>query len=160
MPMIIDLTIMLFDNDALLKEYGNDWNDVNDKIIRRVNYAVNLLSSHSHTKYSPLTLDQSEVESVAFGKGFLDVSEDFIEEANPKFQFGKIDRETKNLMIAMFVDDEVDDDDMEKYHKTLTDVMNKYSGRARNARVIPGIVRGKVLKTNSENGVTTELILL
>lgn len=152
-PIINEVTVMLFDNQSLLKEYGNDWNDVNEKIIRGVNYAVNLLSNHSVDRYSPLTIDQSEVESVAFGGGFLDVSETFLEEKPPKFQFSNLDKETKNVMIAMFVDEKVDDDNIEKYHQILTEVQNKYVGRARNARVIPGIIRGKVLRSNSEEDI-------
>ncbi len=152
LPMINNITVMLFDNQILLKEYGNDWDEVNEKIIRRVNYAVNLLESHSMERYSPLTIDQSEVESVCFGGGFMEISDSFLEEKPPKFQFGKLDKETKNVMIAMFVDEKVKDYDMEKYHKMLTEVQNKYAGRAKNARVIPGIVRGKVLKSNSISG--------
>jgi len=154
MPIINDISVMLFDNQALLKEYENDWNEVNEAIIRKVNYAVNLIDKHSIEKYSPITIDQSELESVIFSGGFIDVSDSFLEEKPPKFQYGKLDKETKNLLIAMFVDEEVKDEDLEKYHTILTAVQSKYAGRAKNARLVPGIIRGKVLQSKSEEKIT------
>ena len=154
MPMINDISVMLFDNQALLKEYDNDWTEVNEAIIRKVNYAVNLIDMHSVDGYSPITIDQSELESVVFGGGFVDVSDTFLEEKPPKFQYGKLDKETKNLMIAMFVDEEIKDEELEKYHTILTEVQSKYAGRAKNARVVPGIIRGKVLQSKSEEEIS------
>jgi len=154
MPLLNDVSIMLFDNQELLKEYDNDWTEVNDSIIRKVNYAVNLIDKHSVDGYSPITIDQSELESVVFGGGFVDVSDTFLEEKPPKFSYGKLDKDTKNLMIAMFVDEGVKDDKLEGYHKKLTEVQSKYAGRAKNARIVPGIIRGKILQSKSEEEVT------
>lgn len=152
MPFINDVSIILFDNQKLLKEYNNDWNEVNNSIIEKINYAINLINKHSMDKYSPMTIDRSELDSVVFGGGFLDISDAFLEEKPPKFQFGRLDKETKNVLIAMFVDEEVEGK-LESYHKTLTEVQSKYAGRAKNARMVPGIIRGRVLETNSENGI-------
>jgi len=149
MPFINDVTVMLFDNQTLLKEYENSWKDVNESIIMKVNYVVNLLKKHSVDGYSPLTIDQSELESVVFGGGFIDVSDDFLEETTPKFHYGKMDAQTKNVLIAMFVDQYVSDRKMEEYHNTLTSVQMKYSGRVKNARMVTGIVRGRVLGSKS-----------
>jgi hypothetical protein len=153
-PLINDVSIMLFDNQTLLKEYDNDWTEVNASIIEKVNYAVNLITKHSGNGYSPMTIDKSELESVVFGGGFLDVSDSFLEERAPKFQFGRLDKETKNVLIAMFVDQKVHDSKMDEYHKILTGVQSKFAGRARNARMVPGIIRGRILESNSESGIS------
>lgn len=154
MPLINDVSVVLFDNQVLLKENDNNWNYVNKAIVEKVNYAVRLIEKHSMDKYSPMTIDQSELESVVFGGGFLDISTSFLEEKPPKFQFGKLDKETKNLLIAMFVDEKVGDPALEDYHNILTGVQSKYATRARNARVVPGILRGRIKQTNSEQGIT------
>jgi len=154
MPYINNISVMLFDNQSLLKEYENNWEDVNNAIIRKVNYAINLIDKYSVDGYSPLTIDQSELESVVFGGGFIDVSDTFLEEKPPKFQYGKLDKETKNLLIAMFVDEREKDEDLEKYHTKLTEVQRKYAGRAKNARVVPGIIRGKVIQSKAEEKIT------
>ena len=153
MPFINDISILLFDNQTLLKENNNNWNKVNAAIIEKVNYTIKLIEKHSMDKYSPMTIDQSELESVVFGGGFIDVSDTFLEEKNPKFQFGKIDKETKNVLIAMFVDKDVNDETVEEYHNILTTVQSKYAGRAKNARIVPGIIRCGIKETNSEEGI-------
>lgn len=151
MEIIGDVSVMFFNNDKLLKQFENDWNKVNEHIIKRVSYVVGLLDQYSVDEYSPATIDASELESVVFGGGFIDVSDNFLEETNPKFDYGKIDRDTKNLMIAMFIDIEVPKEEVDNLYKTLTDVTNRFAGRARNARFVPGILRGKVEWSRSED---------
>lgn len=149
MSLISDVSVMLFNNETLLKEFDNDWNGVNNHIIKRMSYLVNLLDQYSVDKYSPMTIDSSELESVVFGGGFIDVTDDFLEERAPKFTYGKINAETKNLLVAMFVDNTVDDNTVDELHGTLTTVTNKLAGRAKNARLVPGILRGKVERSRS-----------
>jgi len=156
MEVIDSVSVMFFNNDKLLKEYDNDWNRVNEHIIKRVSYVTGLLETYSVDKYSPITIDQSELESVVYGGGFIDVSDNFLEETNPKFDYGKIDRDTKNLMIAMFVDISVSDKEVDEYHRTLTTVTNKFAGRARNARLVPGILRGRIEWSRSEDESITD----
>jgi len=144
LPMISDISILLIDNDKLLKLYDNDWIAVNNHIIKRVSFLTNLLDEYSVDKYSPLTIDASELESVVFGGGFVDVSDDFLEEINPKFTYGKISVDTKNLLIALFCDETLSDKKVDEYHRVLTGITNKFAGRAKNARFITGIIRGKV----------------
>lgn len=144
LPMISEISILLFDNDKLLKQYENDWIAVNNHIIKRVSFLTNLLDEYSVDKYSPLTIDASELESVVFGGGFVDVSDDFLEEINPKFTYGKISVDTKNLLIALFCDETLSDKKVDEYHRILTGVTNKFAGRAKNARFVTGIIRGKI----------------
>jgi len=154
LPFINDVSIMLFDNQILLKEYDNNWQKVNDSIIQKINYTVNLISKHSSDGYSPATIDQSELESVIFGGGFIDLSDNFLEEKPPKFAYGRLDKETKNVLIAMFVDEEIKSKELlEEYHNILTTVQSKYAGRARNARIVPGIIRGRIKDSNSERDI-------
>jgi hypothetical protein len=143
-PIISDVSVLLFDNDKLLKRFENDWRSVNNHIVKRVSYLVNLLDDYSVDKYSPLTIDKSELDSVVFGGGFIDVSDDFLEETNPKFTYGKIDGDTKNLLIALFCDLTLDDKKVDGYHRKLTEITNKFAGRAKNCRYVTGILRGKI----------------
>ena len=155
MEVISDVSVMLFSNDKLLKEYDNDWNKVNRHIIKRVSYVTGLLETYSVDEYSPLTIDKSELESVVYGGGFIDVSDSFLEETTPKFAYGKIDADTKNLMIAMFVDTSAEKGKVDDLHQTLTTVTSKYATRARNARLVPGILRGKVEWSRSADDAIT-----
>jgi hypothetical protein len=149
MPLIYDISIILFDNEKLRKQFENNWDQINHHIVKVVDYLLNMVKSYSVDKYSPLTLDQSELESVIFGGGFVDFSDMFLEEKYPKFEYGSLDKNTKNCLISMFVDKRKEDEDMNKYHKIFTGVMDKISRRCPNARIIPGILRGSLNKTNA-----------
>lgn len=151
MPIISDVSVLLFDNDKLLKRFDNDWRSVNSHIVKRVSYLVNLLDEYSVDKYSPLTIDKSELESVVFGGGFIDVADDFLEEVNPKFTYGRIDVDTKNLLIALFCDLTLDDKKVDGYHRKLTEISNKFAGRAKNCRLVTGILRGKIEWSRSQD---------
>jgi len=157
MPVIDKVSVMVFDNEKLLKEYENDWTNINNHIVMTVDYVVNLLSKYSTDDYSPVTLDQSELESVIFGGGFLDMSDSFLEETPPKFEYGSLDKETKNCLFCMFVNTDIKDaDQIDSYQNRLTDVIRKYSTRVTNARLIPGILRAQVNFTNSSNPNITD----
>lgn len=152
MELISDVSVMLFDNERLLKKYENNWSMVNSHIIKRMSYLIKLLDEFSVNSYSPMTIDKSELDSVVFGGGFVDVTDDFLEEKSPTFDYGKINQHTKNLMVAMFVDVSVEKSQVDLHHKTLTDVTNKLAGKAKNARLVPGILRGKVEPKPTESG--------
>lgn len=155
MPIIDSVSVILFDNDRLLKDFEGDWREINKHIIRVIDYIINLLRKYNSDDYSPVTIDQSELDSVIFGGGFLDFSDTFIEEKNPKFEYGKLDRDTKNCMIAMFVDNKIQNNDaLDDYQNILSQQIIKFGRRVPNARMIPGILRGQVKETNSEEGVT------
>lgn len=151
--LIPDVSVMLFDNERLLKKYENNWNMVNSHIIKQLSYLIKLLDQFSIDSYSPMTIDASELDSVVFGGGFVDVSDEFLEDSQPKFDYGKINQHTKNLMVAMFVDTSVDKAKVDSYHVTLTNVTNKLAGKAKNARLVPGILRGKVEPKPDKSGV-------
>ena len=153
MPLISKVSIILFDNDKLRKQFDSDWGKINHHIVRVTDYIVFLLDKYTVDKYSPLTLDQSELDSVIFGGGFLDFSETFLEESLPKFEYGSLDKGTKNCLVAMFVDKKIPDEELGKYHNIFTEVSGRIATRASNSRMIPGILRGSMNKTNSKQGI-------
>ncbi len=155
LPIIDAVSVMLFDNEKLIKEFNGDWILINEHIIRVVDYIVNILKKYNTDDYSPVTMDQSELESIIFGGGFLDFSDTFIEEKNPKFEYGILNRETKNCMICMFVDSKIQDRaEVDKFQKILSDQILKFGRKIPNARLIPGILRGPIANTNSTEGIS------
>lgn len=157
LPLIDKVSLMIFDNEKLIKEFDSNWRNLNLYIVKRVDYIINLLRKYNSESYSPVTLDQSELDSVIFGGGFVDFSDSFIEDELPKFEYGILDKETKNCLMAMVVDDSIENTkEIDKYHTYLTNVMNKYGSRIPNSRLIPGIIRAKVKKTNSSNPSITD----
>jgi hypothetical protein len=151
MPLMSKVSVLLFDNQKLIKKFNNDWTSINHYIVKRVDYIINILKKYNTNNYSPMTLDQSELESVVFGGGFLDISDTFLEEKAPKFEYGRLDKDTKNCLIAMLVDNKIDDNEiLDEYQGNLTQIISKLSGRARNARIIPGILRASLNFSNAE----------
>jgi cell division GTPase FtsZ len=161
MSIISDISVVIFDNHKLMKEYGGNWNKINSYIVKRVDYMVNLLEKYNEEKcYSPLTLDESELESVVFGGGFIDISETFLEKyteknerkyRTPKFTYGGLDKTTKNCLTVMFVSKGIEDSKIEEYHNIFTGAVQRLSTSSSNARMIPGILRAEINHSNSED---------
>ena len=151
MPYINKISVMIFDNSFLVKSFENNWYDINKYIVARVDQLTEMLRKYTVNSYSPVTIDQSELESVVFGGGFIDLSTSFIEEKNPKFEYGNLDNKTKNCLVAMFVDISLAQEKVNEYHSILTNVTSKLSSKVPNSRMIPGILRGDVQFTNSED---------
>ena len=152
MPLISKISVFIFDNEKLRKEHENNWEDIDRYIIKKTDYLVNLLRKYSSDDYSPLTIDQSELDSIIFGGGFVDLSDTFLEEDLPKFEYGKLDKTTKNCLVVMYVDYNIKGKSkINKYQDVFTPVMDKISSRVTNSRFIPGILRAKVIYSNSEN---------
>lgn len=155
MPVISKVSVFIFDNQKLKKDHNNNWGEINNFIIKKTDYLVNLLKKYSTDDFSPMTIDQSELDSVIFGGGFLDLSDTFLEEKMPKFEYGALDKTTKNCLIAMYVDTSVKTKKkLREYQNTLMSVIDRVSGRIKNARLIPGILRAKV---NYSNAIENEV---
>ena len=58
---------------------------------------------------------------------------------------------TKNCLVAMYVD--IDIKDVDNYHNILTGVIDRIATKVPNARMIPGILRGRIVNTYSAEGL-------
>jgi len=153
-PLMSNVSVMILDNERLKKIFEDDWVAINKYIIHKTDYIINLIEKHSTDDYSPVTIDQSELESVVFGGGFLDYSDTFLEESNPKFEYGSLDKNIKNCLLAMYIDTSiVEDEILQKYHSIFTQISSKIAGRVSNSRFISGIIRGELKTTNSLEGI-------
>jgi len=151
MSIIDDVSVILFDNEELMKQYENNWNNINSHIVRKVGYLTGLLVDYTEEGYSPVTIDSSEYESVVFGGGFIDISNEFVEDTVPKFSFGKLDSETRNLLVGMVVDSSLERGVVDEYHSILTNAVTTVAKKAKNARLVPGILRGRISKSTGRN---------
>lgn len=149
--IIGSVSVVLFDNQTLLKRYKNNLTNVNSTIIQRIDYIVNLLDKYTTEGFSPITIDNSELDSVVFGNGFIDISEDFVEEGTPKFHYSVLDKNTKNCFFAMYVDREIQN--LNEHQNIFIEQSSKISRRVPNARFISGILRAKLKQTNSKTGI-------
>jgi len=154
LPLLPKVSIMLFDNNGLRRDFSNNWLSVNEYIVHKVDYLLNLLINHSIDEYSPITLDQSELDSVVFGGGFVDYSDTFLEERGPRFEYGSLDKSTKNCLMVMYIDSRIKN--MKKiydYQSLFMELSSKIATRVANARFIPGIIRSEIAFSNSTEGV-------
>jgi hypothetical protein len=53
----------------------------------------------------------------------------------------------------MIVDKQIENKDMREYHDRFTVVTDKIARKCPNARLIPGIIRGSINRTNSLSGI-------
>lgn len=149
-PLLPKISLMLYDNQALMETFKSDWHKINSYIVKRSDFVVNLLNKYSLNEYTSQSLDQSELESVVYEAGLVDAGDSFLEEETPVFEFGKLDSKTKNLLIAMYVDVGVKkQEDVDKFQTILTDQIQALSKLAKNARIVSGMLRAAVKKSGS-----------
>jgi cell division GTPase FtsZ len=151
------ISVMLFDNDKLSKsfadvEYSKDQDkeitftnleNINEYIVNTVDTVMNLtIDFHDDSKFSPFTIDQLEHDSVIFSKGLLAFGSGKLdgEEANIKFNYGKI-KQAKNLVIAKVIGLSTSDYLIQQNVGQFLNNIKKISGRAKNARVMYGVIR-------------------
>ena len=149
-PLLPRISVMLFDNQIMMKLFESDWVRINSYIVKRSDFVVNLLAKYSLDEYTSQSLDQSEIDSVVYEAGFVDASDSFIEEEEPVFEFGKLDNKTKNLLIAMYVDVGIKSKEgVDKYQTILTNQIQHMSKKVKNARIVSGMLRASVKKSGS-----------
>jgi hypothetical protein len=158
-PVLENVSIMVFNNERLIEVFNNNWTLINKHIVEKVDYITNMLDKYNTSNYSPLTMDKSELYSVIFDGGFVDVSYSFLEEEAPQFEFGKMDKNVKNCLIGMFVDNGTSKEKVDSYHGTITKIASAIASKVPNSRMITGILRGGVSKTRSKTGVTDRLYI-
>lgn len=150
------ISVLVFDNDKLGKqyfdiEYSEDGKEIkrpnlesiNDYIIDTTSIVVDLVEKyHIKDKYSPFSIDALEHESVIFSNGVLGVDFKKYEDGptNVKFDYGKI-KDCKNIVVAKAVDTHVSDYQVDQSTTLFMDIVRKISRKAKNSRVISGIIR-------------------
>ena len=147
------ISILLFDNDKLSKEYYitekdektfPDINKINKYIVTTVNIMVDLVDEYHYVnKYTPFSIDRLEHESVVFSKGFMGI--DFIKYENSenntvKFDYGSLS-DCKNVIVAKVIGLKETDYIVNQNVGKFMDSVKSISKKAKNARIISGIIR-------------------
>lgn len=148
------VSVLLFDNDKLSKLY-TDVEDMGDEKVRnyanidKINCHITRTTSlmldmirkyHDPTKASPFTIDELEHESVIFSHGYIGVD---ICKDNPalvKFDYGKIS-DAKNIIVAKAMSTRITDYLVDQNVGNFLDVVKRISRKAKNARIMYGIIR-------------------
>ena len=136
------ISIMLFSNEEISKVFGRDYTAINNHIIGSVSCVANLTSNlNDPDLYTPLSIDELEADSIAYSSGFLNVSFSNLEEESPKFiGYGKIN-EARNILIIRSIYSKIKNEEVDKESSRLVEIVKKISKRAKNARLLYGIIR-------------------
>jgi hypothetical protein len=150
------ISVLIFDNDKLGKqyydtEYSEDGKEIkrpnlesiNNHIISITDIVIDMVEKyHIKDKYSPFSIDALEHESVIFSNGILGV--DFKKydngPTNVKFDYGKL-KDCKNVIIARAVNLHTSDYHIDQSTTMFIDIVKKISRKSKNARIISGIIR-------------------
>jgi hypothetical protein len=150
------MSVLLFDNEQLAKRYVDvevvdgereikrpNLEQINNHIISTTSIVLDLVRRyHIQNKYTPFSIDELEHESVVFSKGFIGVDFKNYDDgpANVKFDYGKIS-DCKNVVLAKAVRLKETDYLIDQSTGRFLDVVRKLSKKAKNARVMSGIIR-------------------
>lgn len=135
-------SIMLFSNEDIGKFTDRDYKVINNHIIGSVRCCANLNSELSDaTLYTPLSIDHLESDSITYAGGFINISFSNLEEENVKFiSYGKIN-EAHNILLARSVYSKIKNEEVDVEATRLIEIVKKFSGRAKRARILYGILR-------------------
>jgi hypothetical protein len=153
------ISIMMFDNEKLSKQYNTveneatltDLEKMNQHIVTSTSIIIDLVSRYHHPEmFSPFTIDELEHDSVVFSGGFIayDIKRFEDNPGGARFEYGKINQ-AKNVVIAKAVSLKETDYALENGQGPFLHVVKKISGRAKNARIMYGIVRTDKIDHNS-----------
>ena len=159
------LSILVFDNEKLSKKYFSydkeiengsnvlipDIKSINKHIVTTTNIVLDLIESyHTKGKYTPFSIDKLEHDSVVFSKGVLgvDVQKPSDEEISIKFDYGSIS-DCKNLILAKVIRNKESDYIVDQNVGSFLEDAKKFSRKAKNARVIYGIIRTDDIENGS-----------
>jgi len=150
------MSILLFDNEKLSKKYFNvekidyettvnttNLEAINAHIVESTSLILDLINVyHDPSKFSPFTIDEIEHESVIFSNGFVGVDSKVFNGTgiSIKFDYGSI-ASAKNVIIAKSV--KLGDSDylLRENAGNFLEKVKKIARRAKNARIMYGIVR-------------------
>jgi hypothetical protein len=150
------MSILLFDNEKLSKQYFNieridrettinttDLNKINNHIVNSTSLVLDMINTyHDPRKFSPFTIDEIEHESVIFSYGFIGVDSRIYDGAGAevKFDYGKIS-DAKNVIIAKAVNLRESDNAIKSTSGIFLEKVKIISKKAKNARIMYGIIR-------------------
>lgn len=148
------VSVLLFDNDRLAKQYvevedlGNERTAtyanidmINTHITRTTSFLLDMIRKyHDPNKTSPFTIDELEHESVIFSNGYIGVDVRKENPASVKFDYGKIS-DAKNVIVAKVASPRTTDYLIQQSTGSFLDVVKRVSRKAKNARMMYGIIR-------------------
>jgi len=150
------ISILLFDNDRLSKQYFDvekidyditvnttNLEKINEHIVDSTSLVLDLINIyHDPSKFSPFTIDEVEHESVIFSNGFIGIDSKVFngKSVSIKFDYGKISS-AKNVIIAKSVKLGESDYILRNNAGNFLEKVKRISRRAKNARIMYGIVR-------------------
>ena len=150
------MSILLFDNDRLSKQYFDvekididttinttNLEKINEHIVTSTSLVLDLINVyHDPSKFSPFTIDEIEHESVIFSNGFIGVDSKVLngKSVSVKFDYGTI-ASAKNVIIAKTVRLGESDYILRNNAGNFLEKVKRISRRAKNARIMYGIVR-------------------
>lgn len=152
--LIDRVSVMLFDNDKLAKQYVEieelddersvtyaNLDMINTHIVETTSFVLDMIDDyHDPKESSPFTIDELEHESVIFSSGYIGVDVRKEKPAAVKFDYGKIS-DAKNVIIAKAVSTKVSDYLVQQGTGSFLDTVKKISRKAKNARMMYGIIR-------------------
>ena len=145
------ISIMMFDNAKLSKQYNTvedeatltDLEKMNRHIVTSTSIVIDLVSRYHHPEmFSPFTIDELEHDSVIFSGGFIayDIKQFEKNPGSVKFEYGKLNQ-AKNVVIAKAVSLKESDYSLENGQGPYLNIVKKISARAKNARIMYGVIR-------------------
>lgn len=152
--LIDRVSVMLFDNDKLAKQYIEveelddeksvtyaNLEKINDHIAQTTSFVLDMIENyHDPNKSSPFTIDELEHESVVFSNGYIGVDVRKEKPSSVKFDYGKLS-DAKNIIVAKAVGTKTSDYLVQQSTGRFLDVVKKISRKAKNARMMYGIIR-------------------
>jgi hypothetical protein len=150
------MSILLFDNDRLSRQYFDveqvdyettinttNLEKINDHIVESTSLVLDLINVyHDPSKFSPFTIDEIEHESVIFSNGFIGVDSKVFDgkSVSVRFDYGTI-ASAKNVIIAKSIRLGESDYILRQNAGNFLEKVKRISRRAKNARIMYGIVR-------------------
>lgn len=145
--------VLIFSNEKLLKKNNGLMSQANEEIIKNTDIMINILNRYNNDLYSPITVDNAELESIIFPNkqtGFIGITDNvnFEEMKIPKFEVGRLDSKiTRHIAIYMILDPSLSKEKVDEYYDSFRLYLEKFS-RYKGARIIPGILRVKRQRMN------------
>lgn len=142
-----NISVLIMANDEIAKEVGStSFDKINNRIVTKIRSITDLIDYHDDNKYTPFALDDGDHKSVVYSGGFINISNDDLEEdlgsgpKTPKFSYGKL-KEATNILIAKHVASKWNNTTADLEGDNLLKCAMTVGSRAKGARTLYGIIR-------------------